>query len=94
MRIPESTKGHVWHQYTIRVKRNREEAVRKLRDAGIGTGIYYPNPAHTIPHVKKAVGQWSLPITERAASQVISLPVHPALTDEDLDRIIAVTNTL
>jgi dTDP-4-amino-4,6-dideoxygalactose transaminase len=92
--IPWASGGHVWHQYTIRVERSRTEAVRSLNEAGIGTGVFYPNPAHTVHHVVQIAGRSSLPVTEVLAEQVISIPVHPALTHEDLDRIVAAVNKL
>jgi perosamine synthetase len=89
---PKAAEGHVWHQYTIRVKANRDEAVERLNDAGIGSGIFYPNPAHTIDHVKRVAGLWNLPVTEHLSKEVISLPVHPALSNDDLDRIVNEVN--
>lgn len=88
--------GHVWHQYTIRVDggRDREAAVRHLNSAGVGTGIFYPIPAHHQPHVRAIVGDVSMPVSERLAQEVISLPVHPLLTLEDLDTIVEAVNQL
>jgi dTDP-4-amino-4,6-dideoxygalactose transaminase len=88
--------GHVWHQYTVRVDggRDREAAVRQLNAAGIGTGIFYPVPAHRQGYVQKRLGPASLPVAERLAREVISLPVHPQLTRADLDCIIAEVNKL
>jgi perosamine synthetase len=91
---PKAVDGHVWHQYTIRVEKNRADAVRSLNEAGIGTGIFYPNPAHTVDHVMRVAGRSSLPVTELLAEQVISLPIHPALSQEDLERIVSVVNRL
>lgn len=87
---------HVWHQYTVRINhgRDRDAAVEQLTAAGIGTGIYYPIPAHHQPHVKAVVGEVSLPVSERLAKEVISLPVHPELTDEDLNTIVTEVNKL
>lgn len=87
---------HVWHQYTVRINhgRDRDAAVEQLTAAGIGTGIYYPIPAHHQPHVKDIVGEVSLPVSERLAKEVISLPVHPQLTQEDLNTIVAEVNKL
>jgi perosamine synthetase len=94
VRTPEPADGHVWHQYTIRVEAGRDEAVAKLNEAGIGTGIFYPNPAHTVHHVRRIIGLCRLPVTEKAAKQVISIPVHPALSDNDLGRIVTEVNRL
>ncbi|HEY4688848.1 MAG TPA: DegT/DnrJ/EryC1/StrS aminotransferase family protein, partial [Anaerolineae bacterium] len=88
--------GHVWHQYTIRATggRDRDAAVKQLNDAGIGTGIFYPVPAHCQGYMRDIVGEISLPVAERLATEVISLPVHPQLSQADLDTIVAEVNKL
>jgi dTDP-4-amino-4,6-dideoxygalactose transaminase len=88
--------GHVWHQYTIRVKEgcDRDEAVKKLTDAGIGAGIYYPVPAHQQEYIVKMLGKVDMPVSEMMAREVISLPVHPLLTQTDLDKIVSEVNKL
>jgi dTDP-4-amino-4,6-dideoxygalactose transaminase len=89
--------GHVWHQYTVRVDkgRDRDAAVKQLNDAGIGTGIFYPVPANKQTHlIAMGLGDVSLPIAERLAQQVISLPVHPQLSQADLETIVAEVNKL
>lgn len=87
---------HAWHQYTIRVTgRDREAAVRQLNEAGIGTGIFYPIPANRQKALLKlGYGQETLPVTERMTKEVISLPVHPLLTQQELDTIVAEVNKL
>lgn len=87
---------HVWHQYTIRLDhgRDRDTAVRQLNEAGIETGIFYPTPTHKERHVRKVVGDLCLPVAERLACEVISLPVHPSLTQEDLETIVTEVNKL
>ncbi|TAN34322.1 DegT/DnrJ/EryC1/StrS family aminotransferase [bacterium] len=89
-------RDHVWHQYTIRVgPRDREAAVRRLNEAGVGTGIFYPHPLTDIPHVRAATkGPIRVPVAEGLAKEVISLPVHPALTEEDLLQIVDAVNSL
>ncbi len=89
--------GHVWHQYTIRVDggRDRDAAVKQLNDAGVGTGIFYPVPANKQAHlVEMGLGDISLPVAERLAQEVISLPVHPQLSQADLETIVAEVNKL
>lgn len=86
---------HVWHQYTIRVTGGkRGAAVEKLTAAGIGTGIFYPVPAHRQDYMRQIVGQVSLPVAEQLALEVISLPVHPQLSQADLEQIVAEVNKL
>lgn len=84
---------HVWHQYTVRVTEpsgiGREELVAKLYERGIGSGIYYPKlvfdyqPYRGRPDV--VIGEY--PVAERVVKELVSLPVHPKLTDEDLTTI-------
>jgi perosamine synthetase len=87
---------HVWHQYTVRVDggRDRDAAVRLLNAAGVGTGIFYPVPAHQHDYVRSLVGEASLPVAERLAQEVISLPVHPGLNQADLEQIVEAVNGL
>jgi perosamine synthetase len=88
--------GHVWHQYTIRVDagRDRDAAAKQLNDAGIGTGIFYPVPAHRQEYMREIVGGVSLPVAEQLAKEVISLPVHPQLSQNDLEVIATAVNRL
>lgn len=88
--------GHVWHQYTVRVNgdRNRDEVVKQLTEEGIGTGIFYPIPANKQSHlIAMGLGDVSLPVTEQFAAEVFSLPVHPQLSQSDLEMIVHVVNT-
>jgi dTDP-4-amino-4,6-dideoxygalactose transaminase len=87
---PDAT--HVYHQYTIRVAEDRNGMADALRtEFQIGTGVYYPIPNHRLPSFAR---RQELPVTELAAQQVLSLPVHPSLSDEDLERIVLAVNTL
>lgn len=79
---------HIYHQYTVRVP-ERDEVQARLTEAGVGTGVYYPIPTHRLPSYVDRFGATDLPETERACREVISLPVHPALSSTDLDRVVA-----
>jgi perosamine synthetase len=79
---------HVFHQYTLR-SRNRDKTLEQLVQKGIGVGVYYPIPIHQQPLYKQLGYDISLPITERICLEVLSLPVHPALSQEELDTIVA-----
>jgi dTDP-4-amino-4,6-dideoxygalactose transaminase len=80
---------HVYHQYTILVENeNRDEWVDFLNKKGIGTGIHYPIPLYNQPLYKNLDLKGNCPISEKAANNVISLPVHPSLSENDLDLII------
>ncbi len=86
--------GHVWHQFTVRVRRGRDAAVRQLNEAGIGTGIFYPVPAHQQSYMREIVGCVVMPVAELLAKEVISLPVHPQVSHTDLETIVAEVNRL
>jgi dTDP-4-amino-4,6-dideoxygalactose transaminase len=83
---------HVYHQYTIRVPQDRDGFAAALQDEyGIASGVYYPIPNHRLPSFGLTL---DLPETERAAREVLSLPVHPSLTQAELDRIVEAVNAL
>ncbi|SFM56542.1 DegT/DnrJ/EryC1/StrS family aminotransferase [Methanolobus profundi] len=77
---------HSFHQYTVRTQ-DRDELSDYLRIKEIGTGIYYPIPIHRQPYYKELGYNDSLLATEKASREVLSLPVHPGITDEDIDTI-------
>lgn len=80
---------HVYHQYTIRVEKgNRDDWVKFINEKGVGTGIHYPIPLYNQPVYRKHDIEGDCPNAELAAKNVISLPVHPSLTKEDLDLVI------
>jgi len=79
--------SHVYHQYTVRVPGGHRDRLRAhLTERGIGSGVYYPIPVHRLPAYNLDI---ELEQTRRAAAEVLSLPVHPSLSDADLDRITA-----
>ena len=83
---------HVYHQYTVTVPEDRDGFAAALRDEyAIGAGVYYPTPVHRLPTFAR---DDDLPDTEWASGRVLSLPVHPALDDEDRDRIVTAVNAL
>jgi dTDP-4-amino-4,6-dideoxygalactose transaminase len=81
---------HVYHQYTVRIAEGERDRVREaLREEhGVGTGVYYPIPNHRLPSLARFAQDVVLPETERAAREVLSIPVHPSLTPAELDRVI------
>jgi len=91
-RVPELIDGttSVWAQYTIAIPAARRDAfAASLRARGIPTAIYYPLPLHrqTAYRTYPVAGN-GLPVSDRIAHEVISLPMHPYLTENDQDRII------
>ncbi len=82
---------HVYHQYTIKIETgNRDEWVNFLNENGIGTGIHYPIPIYKQELYINLGYNDNLEETENAANSVISLPIHPKISPEDLDIIIKV----
>ncbi len=81
---------HVYAQYTIRIQ-GRDQMAEKLKAAGIPSAIYYPKCLHEQP-VFAGLGYkpGDFPESEKAANEVLSLPMHPFLSEEDQDRIISV----
>jgi dTDP-4-amino-4,6-dideoxygalactose transaminase len=79
---------HVYHQYTIRVPL-RDELHQFLKDRGIGTMIYYPLPLH-LQKLYHDLGyaEGSLPVSEEAGREVLSLPMYPELTDEQIQTVV------
>ncbi len=79
-----------WYLYTVRLKdanrKRRDEFVQKLKQKGIGAEVYYKNPIHLMSYYSK-FGKCKLPIAEEASKQVFSLPVHPGVTEEQIDFI-------
>jgi perosamine synthetase len=80
-----------WYLYTVRIKdateQQRNKIIQEMHDKGIGAEAYYPTPVHQMPYYKENFGSFNLPETEKAAKQVLSLPIHPGVTDEQIDTI-------
>lgn len=86
---------HVYHQYTIRVTDDRDGFATALREEHqVGSGVYYPIPNHRLPSLAPYAPGLDLPETERAAREVVSLPVHPSLSQADLERIVTAVNAV
>ena len=75
--------GHVYHQYVVRTP-HRDALMAALKSQGVPTAIHYPQPVHTQPAYRDrvAVGHGGLAESERACREVLSLPMHPQLSDE------------
>ena len=92
MTIPKRIPGRqsAWAQYTIKTDR-RADIQAALNEAGIPSAIYYPKPMHLqAPYLSYGGGEGSLPVSETICHQVMSLPMHPYLSDEDARRIAEV----
>ncbi len=83
---------HVYHQYTLRV-RSPQVFGERLAERGVGSNVYYPVPVHrqeplrTLGHAAQ-----QLPVTERMVDEILSIPVHPALSDDDVSTIVEAVN--
>ena len=89
--------NHVYHQYTIRLTQNfasnRKQFIDYLKKKNINVGIYYPKPLHLVKHLAEygyKVGDF--PVSELISNQVLSLPVHPQLSNKDILYIIKTIN--
>jgi dTDP-4-amino-4,6-dideoxygalactose transaminase len=79
---------HVWHLFVVRVQ-DRNGLRRHLREHAIEAGIHYPIPVHRQPaYLKLGYATVSLPVTEQSAEQVVSLPLYPELTEQQLCYVI------
>jgi perosamine synthetase len=85
---------HAFHQYTVRVPGGRRDALlARLRERGIEAAVFYPAPVPRLPAYAEAWKDTPFPVAERAAAEVLSLPVHPALGDRDIDAIVEAVNS-
>ena len=83
---------HAYHQYTLRVN-ERDAFAEALKARGVGSAIYYPIPVHRQkPFLAIGYGHETLPVTERLTAQVLSIPVHPSLSDDEVSAVIDAVN--
>jgi len=90
--LPHERKGETvnWYLYTIATK-NRDKLAKKLNSKGIGASVYYSLPVHKTPFYKNKL---KLPVTEWAASSVLSLPVHPLVNKQNLHQIAKIIHQI
>lgn len=84
VRVPASMPGNsdVWHLYVVRVA-DRDRVLAQLNAAGVGAGLHYPDPWHLTPaYASLGYAAGTCPVAERAAGEILSLPMYPHLTDE------------
>jgi dTDP-4-amino-4,6-dideoxygalactose transaminase len=98
--LPSETKTcqHSWYLYTVRLidatEAQRNKLLDDLKAKGIGAEAYYVHPINTMPYYRDNFGAKALPETEKASKQVFSLPIHPAVTKEEIDFIGATVLSL
>jgi dTDP-4-amino-4,6-dideoxygalactose transaminase len=88
--LPGQVEGrrHVYHLYVIRAQR-RDDLLAHLKDSGIDAGVHYPVPLHLQPaYAWMGHKAGDLPETERAAAEVLSLPIYPELSEEQQDSVV------
>ncbi|MFH9350598.1 DegT/DnrJ/EryC1/StrS family aminotransferase [Kitasatospora sp. NPDC017646] len=82
---------HVRHLYPVRIARGRDAVLAALHAAGIGAGVHYPVPVHLQPALRRlGHREGSFPVAERAARELLSLPLHPHLTEAQQLRVVEV----
>jgi len=81
-----------WYLYTIYVKGNRDRLMKRLRERGFGATVYYDPPVHRTPYYAKFVTA-QLPRTDDAAAHVLSIPVHPFVTESDVGEMVTLIKT-
>ncbi|MXP40268.1 aminotransferase class I/II-fold pyridoxal phosphate-dependent enzyme [Altererythrobacter soli] len=87
--MPSGEDRYAWAQYTVRLE-NRDFVQAGLKEAGVPTNVYYPKPMHLQPaYVQFGGGIGSLPVSEELSRTVLSLPMHPYLTDDEIDYVAA-----
>ena len=94
--LPEAPQdgAHVYHLYVVRAK-ERDRLQERLRERGVGTDIHYPLPAHLQPIYTHLAPAGGLPVTERLAREVLSLPIYPELTQQEVEAVaVAVREAL
>ncbi|NTU78930.1 MAG: DegT/DnrJ/EryC1/StrS family aminotransferase [Chloroflexales bacterium] len=85
---------HVFHQYTLRIAGDRDEVARQLGEAGVGTAVFYPVPIHQQKQFRDLGYSDQLPVSEQVSREVLALPVHPALSDEERAQIVVAVNAI
>jgi len=87
---------HVYQMYTIKVKGvDRDKFVFRLRERGIGASVHFDPPAHLCTYYRNNYGNEELPVTEKVAKSIVTLPMYPGMKREEQDKVIsAVEDTL
>jgi dTDP-4-amino-4,6-dideoxygalactose transaminase len=81
-----------WYLYTIYVVGSRDRLMKRLRERGFGATVYYDPPVHRTPYYSRTPSG-ALPRTDEAALHVLSIPVHPFVTESDVDEMITLIKT-
>jgi dTDP-4-amino-4,6-dideoxygalactose transaminase len=90
VRVPVTLDGnvHVWHLYVVRVPR-RDDVLGFLQSEGVGAGVHYPVPVHLTPAMSASGhARGDFPVSERAAEEILSLPLFPGITAAQQERVV------
>jgi perosamine synthetase len=89
VKIPQETaeKKFNWYLYTVSFQDERDRIKNKLVQNNVGATVYYSPPVHKMPFYSNTTSETKLPATEWCADHVLSLPVHPNVSEADVDRI-------
>jgi dTDP-4-amino-4,6-dideoxygalactose transaminase len=94
LRLPVTLPGneHVWHLYVVRVA-DRDGVLRHARAQGVGASVHYPTPVHLTPAMAEfGAGNGSMPVSEKAAGEILSLPLYPGITVDQQARVAAIVH--
>lgn len=87
--VPRPENWHVYHQFTIRTRR-RDDLKARLAEMGVGSAVYYPGPLHLEKaYAALGYGAGDFPEAEKAAREVLSLPIFPELTADEREQVVA-----
>ena len=95
LRLPTTLPGneHVWHLYVVRVP-DRDEVLRRLQAEGVGAGVHYPVPVHLAPSMAElGLRPGQFPVSERAAREILSIPIFPGISTSQQERVVEVLLT-
>lgn len=81
---------HVYQMYTIKVNKDRDKLVRKLKEKNIEASVHFDPPVHLHPYYKKNYPSGKMPVTEKLSKTIITLPMYPLMARKDLDYIVSV----
>ncbi|MEY4775645.1 MAG: hypothetical protein RL759_158 [Verrucomicrobiota bacterium] len=88
---PAAGEAHVWHLFVVRVP-DREAFQQRLLAQGVHTAIHYPIAPHKQAAYARELGGLSFPLTEAMHREVVSLPISPVMSDEQVSRVVAMAN--
>ena len=88
--IPTYPHTHAWHLFVVKIKSvDRESFMRALADNNIGYGLHFP-ACHRLSYIRERFGDIHLPETDALADRILSIPIYPAMSDEQVYRVIDV----